>query len=157
MILDQLRKGMNSARKGRDSEQAQLLGFVIATATAVGKRDNRDPTDAEVIAVLRKQISSNEETIKLCSSDGRRNKEITVLTAQNVLFSSYLPSYMSEVDLTAYVNHVIVTNNLTNQPSSVSVIFSNLKETHAGLFDPTTATTIIKEVLNGKFGKWNNH
>ena len=66
MIVNQLKQDRVQARKDRDPTLTSFLTTVYSEVVTVGKNDgNRETTDQETIAVLKKYIKRADEMIPL--------------------------------------------------------------------------------------------
>jgi uncharacterized protein YqeY len=69
-LLAQLTEERLAAFKSRDKVKATLLATVIAEAkTEVRKKANRDPSDDELTAKIRKFIKNNEEALNAVAEE----------------------------------------------------------------------------------------
>lgn len=142
MILDNIRWAMNAARKAKDTNTAQYLGYILSVATDVGKNDgNRNPTDEEVVRVLRKQMAQNNDTIKILE-DSTREVPVEFLQ-QNRLLESFMPSQLDENTLRAHITDII--NN--EKSFTIGKIMGVLKDKYSGQYDPAMASRIIRDFI----------
>lgn len=69
MLIDDLKKRMFDAMKSKDVVAKEIVRTAIGEVTATGA----DPTDERVVAVLRKLVKSNEETLKMTTDPAVRS------------------------------------------------------------------------------------
>jgi len=145
MLIDQIREDMISARKGTDPVAKSLLVTLFAETTRVGKDKRNGPsTDEECVAVIRKFLANSEETARLLEA---RGKYASDQAREQVILQSYLPTQMTEVELTQAVQHIVADLNLTGV-KAMGTIMSELKTRHAGTYDGKLASQIVKSVLS---------
>ena len=64
MLLETINQDRNEARKMKYTATATLLTTLYSEAQMVGKNDgNRETTDAEVVAVIKKFVKNIDETL----------------------------------------------------------------------------------------------
>ncbi len=92
MLIDEIKTRMTRALRERDEVVRNILGLAVGEIQTAEARANRALGDEEAIAVVRKLLKSNEETLALTASDDARGpalrREIEVL-------ASLLPKSMS--------------------------------------------------------------
>jgi len=115
---------------------ALVLTTLYAEAARVGKdRGNRNSTDEEVIAVIKKNIAGAEECLKVAQHKEKYEFEIEVL-------STLLPKQLTEEELKAKVNELI-----TEDVKNLGLIMKHFKEKYAGLYDGNKLSGIVKQEL----------
>ena len=105
-LSDRLQGDLNAARKAQDKPLTLVLGTILADVKNRRIELRRDPTDEEVIDVLRKGIKRRRESIDMYAKAGREElatkerDEVTVL-------ERYLPAAVSDDELRAAVRAAI--------------------------------------------------
>src|SRR6202171_6292108 len=72
-LLARLQGDLNSARKSQDKAGTLLLGTVISEVKNKKIELRRDPTDADVIDVLRKSIKRRRESVEMYTKGNRKD------------------------------------------------------------------------------------
>ena len=84
MLIDEIKARVASARRVKDDVARNVLGLALGEIQTAEARENRSLRDDEAVAVVRKLLKSNEETLAL-TQDGTQaaalRREIDVLTA----------------------------------------------------------------------------
>src|SRR5450432_1218445 len=92
MLIDEIKSRMTQAMRDRDEVIKNVLGLAFGEIQTAEARANRPLRDDEAMAVVRRLLKSNEETLAL-ASDGPQapalRREIDVLAA-------LLPKSLSE-------------------------------------------------------------
>ena len=145
MLLETINQDRNEARKRNYPATATLLTTLYSEAQMVGKNDgNRETTDAEVVAVIKKFVKNIDETLKnLPETDPRyeaAEKEREVL-------SFYLPKQMTEEELRTAIGEIITSKNLST-PKDMGIVMKELKADFDGQFDGKVASQLARELLN---------
>ena len=145
MLMDQIRAAQLEARKTHNATKAGLLTTLIGEAAAIGKNDgNRETSDSEVVAVIKKFIKNIDLTLEAMRGRGRHDDE-TVMTTEKEILEKFLPSQLSEDQLKAIV--VALKNEYDAGPKDMGKILGTLKMRHSGQYDGKMASDITKTVL----------
>ena len=98
-LLEKIRADQLAARKARDAEKVSTLTTLLSDAARVGKDDgDRESTDAEVIAVVRKFLKSNAENMRI-AGDRRDSEWCDTLDAEREVVEAYLPKQMTKAEI----------------------------------------------------------
>jgi len=144
-LLEKIKQDNIAARKAKNTVKSALLTTLVSEISNIGKNDgNRETTEPESIAVVKKFIKGVDETLKALefSSDGR----VLVAQLEKEILESYLPTQLSEIELTAVVDQIISTL-ADRSPKQMGVVMKRLKEMHDGRYDGKIASGIIKSRL----------
>lgn len=95
MLIDTLRKEARNALLAKDELKKSILRVVIGEIDTIVTRENKELTDERVVSIIRKVITSNEETIK---AGGDKEK----LTLENSILFSFLPKTLSLDEIEAF-------------------------------------------------------
>lgn len=139
-LLEQIKADQLQARIAADKAKASILTTLIGEAEMVGKNDgNRDTTDQEVIATIKKFIKNIDETIAVAGST-------ETLVAEKDALQVYLPRQLTEPELRVTIGNIIVTQGLSG-PKAMGQLMGELKKNHAGSYDGALASRLVKELL----------
>lgn len=146
-LMEQFRGDQVAARKGKKTEMASILTTLISEAAMIGKNNgNRETTDEEVIAVIKKFIKNSTEVMEHADPTSKTyadaEYEIKFLTM-------YLPRQMPDDVLRATIATIGEELNL-HSPKDMGTLMKILKERHSGSYDSETASTFVREYLNGQ-------
>lgn len=144
-LLDQIKQDNIAARKAKDAVKSALLTTLVSEIANIGKNDgNRETTDAEATAVVKKFIKGVNETLKALefSSDSR----VLIANAEKAILESYLPTQLSTDTLTEIIN-AFVSNMPERSLKQMGAVMKMLKEKYDGQFDGKAANDIIKRQL----------
>lgn len=154
-LLTTIKAKQLEARKSRDALSSSLLTTLLGEAAMPGKNDgNRESTDAEVVATIKKFIKNAQEVVKAtepqdniqAASRCRDAKiEITIL-------ESFLPQQLTEVEL-----RKIIADGLEQlaksglEPAPMGWMMGKLKQEFTGRYDGGLASKLIKEAIDKKW------
>ena len=105
-LLARLQGDLNSARKSQDKAGTLLLGTVLSEIKNKKIELRRDPTDADVIDVLRKSIKKRRESIEL-DQKGNRPELAEKESSEAAALEKYLPAQVGDEELRAAVRAAI--------------------------------------------------
>ena len=141
-IISKIRVASLDARKNRDSI-ASLLTTLLSEVSIVGKNANRETTDDEAIAVIKKFIKNNADTLSLVTDESIHvglTREIEVLEA-------FLPKQLNEDELRFIILDILDHFEKTSQKKDMGSVMKTLKNNFGGRYDGALASKIIKELL----------
>lgn len=141
MLIERIKADLLTARKARATVAANSLTALVGEAVMVGKNaGNRESTDEEVVATVRKFLKNLEETKRNLVA---HNKDTSVCDEEIAIISRYLPQQMSADELRSAITVIVAETAGAN----MGVVMKVLKEKYAGLYDGKLASTLTKEVL----------
>jgi len=144
-MLTQLKKDHLESRKQRNTLKSNLLGTVIAEAVMIGKNDgNRETTESEILAVIKKFLKGINESIESLKKQGRDTSEIE---KEKVILESYMPSQLSEEKLTIIINELVDALPEKNM-KQMGKVMGEIKKKYDGQFDGKLASSLVKSALN---------
>ena len=140
-LLDRLQSDLNAARKAQDKGATLLLGTILADVKNRRIELRRDPTDEDVIDVLRKGIKRRREAVEMYEKGGRNDladKERGEVTA----LEQYLPAQVSEDEIRAAVRAAIA-----GGATSMGPLMGRVNPQFKGRTDGSVISRIAKEEL----------
>jgi uncharacterized protein YqeY len=105
-LLTRLQADLVVARKGQDKPRLLLLSTILADVKNRRIELQRDPTDDDVVDVLRKGIKRRRESVEMYANNAREDlaeKE----RAEAAALEQYLPAQVSDAELRAAVQAAI--------------------------------------------------
>lgn len=142
-LLQQIKAAQLQARKDRNVIASNVLTTLIGEASAIGKNaGNRETTDAEVIAVIKKFLKGIDETLALVKHPAGHQD---LLVERDVLMA-FMPKQITGDEL----KQVLI--NLSDELDAHTLrdmgkIMKVLKERFDGQYDGAAASTLVKEIL----------
>ena len=135
-LINRIKVEQLQARKARLSVETALLTTLLGEASMPGKNDgNRDSTDAEVIATIKKFIK-NIDSLPV-------EARTEVSAVEKILLESFLPKQMTLDQLTFAIEKC-----LSAEPGiQMGGVMSHLKRSFDGQYDAGLASKLIKEKM----------
>ena len=141
-LLARLQGDLNSARKSQDKAGTLLLGTVLSEIKNKKIELRRDPTDADVIDVLRKSIKRRRESIEMYNKGNRKDladKE----SAEAAALEKYLPAQVSEDEL-----RVAVKAAIAGGANQIGAVMGKVLPQFKGRADGSAINAIAREELS---------
>lgn len=143
-MLAELRKMMMKAKLEKDTVKSNLLSTLVAEAVMIGKNDgNRETTEAETIAIIKKFLKNTAENLAALEELG---KDKTEALREKEILESLLPQQMSEDELFGRIKEIVAALP-EKSPRQMGAVMAELKKRYDGQFDGKTASGLVKKAL----------
>lgn len=133
-LLEQIKKDRVKARIAKDAVATNVLTTLVGELEGLSKRSGEEVTDEKVVAICKKFIENNDTTIQFSVSV----EAVDTLRAENVLLTKYIPAQLTTEELRTII--------VAMATSNMGEVMKNLKANHAGLYDASVASKIVKEI-----------
>lgn len=140
-LLARLQGDLNSARKSQDKAGTLLLGTVLSEIKNKKIELRRDPTDADVIDVLRKSIKKRRESIELYQK-GNRPELAQKESAEAAALEKYLPAQVSDDEIRTAVKAAIA-----GGAKQIGAVMGKVLPQFKGRAEGSTVNAIAREEL----------
>jgi uncharacterized protein len=141
-ILDELKARMNEALRGKDEVAKNIYRLAYGEMQLASARSGKEVNDDEAMAILKKLVKSNEETLALATEAGQREplaREIALLTAM-------LPKTLGVPEIVAALAPVAdAIKAAGNDGQATGVAMKHLKSTGASV-DGKTVAAAVKQI-----------
>ncbi|MEO8911315.1 MAG: GatB/YqeY domain-containing protein [Gemmatimonadaceae bacterium] len=141
-LFARLQGDLNSARKSQDKAGILLLGTVLSEVKNKKIELRRDPTDADVIDVLRKSIKRRRESIEMYTK-GNRQDLADKESSEAVALEKYLPAQVSDEELRAAVRAAIA-----GGATQIGAVMGKVLPQFKGRAEGGTINAIAREELS---------
>ena len=146
----QIEEKLNQALKAKDKNTYPTLRLVVSAikdAEIAGRsKGQKEMTDADIIAILKKMIKQRNESCEVYKKAGRSElleneiKEIDVI-------SVFLPKQLSEEETKKICADVVKSVGASSM-KDMGKVMGALKSKHSDTLDFSKVNSIIKELLN---------
>lgn len=147
-LSENIHKEMIDASKGGDNIAVDILKLAIADIRNEEIALNKELTDGDVLKVLKRLENKIRDSIEQYTKIGRDDL-VSRESAQLKVIERYLPSLMSEEEITKVVSKVIVNTNSSGMKSMGPVMGSVMKELN-GKADGNLVKEIVERLLQDK-------
>ena len=144
-LMARLQADLNASRKAQDKPSTLLLGTLVSEVKNRRIELKRDPSDPEVVDVLRKGIKRRRESVEMYAKGGRidlAEKERSEAAA----IEKYLPEQVSDDELRAAVIAAIA-----GGATAIGAVMGKVLPQFKGRAEGATISAIAREEL-GKQG-----
>ena len=141
-LFARLQGDLNSARKSQDKAGVLLLGTVLSEVKNKKIELKRDPTDADVIDVLRKSIKRRRESIEMYTK-GNRQDLADKESSEAAALEKYLPAQVSDDELRAAVRAAIA-----GGATQIGAVMGKVLPQFKGRAEGGTINAIAREELS---------
>ena len=141
LLGDRLQADLNAARKAQDKSAVLLLGTILSDVKNKRIELRADPTDDDVLDVLRKGIKRRRESVEMYEK-GNRIDLAEKERAEVAALEKYLPAQASEDEVRAAVRAGIAAG-----ATSMGPLMGRVNPQFKGKADGSMISRIAKEEL----------
>jgi uncharacterized protein len=141
-LFARLQGDLNSARKSQDKAGILLLGTVLSEVKNKKIELRRDPTDADVIDVLRKSIKRRRESVEMYTK-GNRQDLADKESSEAAALEKYLPAQVSDEELRSAVRAAIA-----GGATQIGAVMGKVLPQFKGRAEGGTINAIAREELS---------
>ena len=150
-ILSVIKDDNINSRKLRDTVKSSLLSTLYSEALNIGKNDgNRETTDKETLAVIKKFLDGVNFTIETIDSVISDDKYAIAMKEREILteyIEKFQPKQLTIEELTDIISGIVAT--LTDKsPKQMGVVMKKLKDSYDGMYQGNEASKLVKEILS---------
>ena len=140
-LSNRLQQDLNDARKAQDKALVLVLGTVLSDVKNTRIELRRDPTDEDVVDVLRKGIKRRRESIDMYDK-GNRPELAAKERAEMDVLERYLPPAVSDEELRAAVRAAIA-----GGAANIGDVMGKVMPQFRGRVDGSAINAMAKEEL----------
>ena len=139
-----LKDAVKEAMKQKDKAKVTAIRGVLAAIQYEEMQKNVDDlAEADIFKVIKSEIKKRNEEIEFAEK-AERTETLTALNSEIEMLSAFLPKQLSETEL-----ETIITDLKSVEPEiNLGGVMKKLNETHSGLFDGKTASSIARRLLS---------
>ena len=105
-LLEQITQDYKQAMKNHEDVKKSALNYLLAQIKNKKIELQADPTDDDVISVIKKEIKSLNETL-LFLEKANKSEEIAIETQKKTVLESYLPEMLSREQTESLIDETI--------------------------------------------------
>ena len=149
-LKQQIESKLNEALKAKDKNTYPTLRLMVSAikdAEIAGRsKGQKEITDSEVTAILKKMIKQRNESCEVYKKAGR--KELLESETREIeVISIFLPKQLNEEEIKKICQETIKSIGATSM-KDMGKIMGSLKSKHADKIDFSKVSSILKELLN---------
>ena len=149
-LRNQIEEKLNQALKAKDKNTYPTLRLVVSaikdTEIAGRSKGQKEMTDGDIIAILKKMIKQRNESCEVYKKAGR-NELLENETKEIEVISVFLPKQLSEEETKKICEDVIKSVGASSM-KDMGKVMGALKSKHSDTLDFSKVSSIIKEILS---------
>ena len=144
-LLEQITEDYKLAMKNHEEVKKTALNYLLAQIKNKKIELRADPTDDDVIAVIKKEIKSLNETLMFLEK-ANKSEEIIIETQKKEVLESYLPAMLSREQTEALINETISKLWITDLKTQRWMLMKELMAEHKSELD----WAVVNDIINSK-------
>ena len=145
-LLDRLQADLTAARRAQDKAAILVLGTILSDVKNKQIELRRDPSDDDVVEVLRRGIKRRRESVEMYAKGGRddlREKE----AGEIGVLEQYLPPAVDEAEIRAAVEAAVA-----GGAGQIGAVMGRVLPQFKGRVEGSEINRIAREVLAARAG-----
>lgn len=144
-LLEQITEDYKQAMKNHEEVKKSALNYLLAQIKNKKIELRADPTDDDVISVIKKEIKSLNETL-LFLEKANKTDEIAVETQKKEVLESYLPAMLSREQTEALIDEMVSKLWITDLKTQRWMLMKELMANHKSELDGA----IVNDIINSR-------
>lgn len=144
-LLEKITEDYKQAMKNHEEVRKSALNYLLAQIKNKKIELRADPTDDDVISVIKKEIKSLNETL-LFLEKANKSDEIAIETQKKEILESYLPAMLSREQTEGLVNETISKLWITDLKTQRWILMKELMAEHKSELD----WAVVNDIINSK-------
>ena len=144
-LLEQITEDYKQAMKNHEEVKKLALNYLLAQIKNKKIELRADPTDDDVIAVIKKEIKSLNETL-LFLEKANKSDEIAIETQKKEILESYLPAMLSREQTESLIDETVAKLWITDLKTQRGLLMKELMANHKSELDGS----IVNDIINSR-------
>ncbi len=140
-LADRLQADLNASRKAQDKPLTLVLGTVLSEVKNRRIELRRDPTDEEVVELVRRGIKRRRESVEMYRAGGREDLEAKE-ASEILLLERYLPPTVDEAEIRGVARAAVA-----GGAGNLGAIMGKLMAQYKGRVEGSVLNRIAREEL----------
>ena len=145
-LLEKIMEDYKQAMKNHEEVKKLALNYLLAQIKNKKIELRADPTDDDVIVVIKKEIKSLNETL-LFLEKANKSDEIVVETQKKEILQSYLPAMLSREQTEILIDETVAKLWITDLKTQRWLLMKELMANHKSELDGAVVNDIINSRL----------
>ncbi len=146
-LLEQITADYKEAMKAKEEEKKIILNYLLAQIKNKKIETQQDPTDADIISIIKKEVKAVTETISFLEK-AEKNEEKEQEFFKKTVLESYLPQMMNEEETENFLETMIQELEITDLKSQRGMIMKKIKEEEITTVDGAILNNCINKKLS---------
>lgn len=144
-LLEQITEDYKQAMKNHEEVKKSALNYLLAQIKNKKIELRADPTDDDVISVIKKEIKSLNETL-LFLEKANKAEEIAIETQKKEVLESYLPAMLSREQTEILINDTIAKLGISDLKTQRGLLMKELMAEHKSELN----WAVVNDIINSK-------
>ena len=144
-LLEKITEDYKQAMKNHEEVKKSALNYLLAQIKNKKIELRTDPTDDDVISVIKKEIKSLNETL-LFLEKANKSDEIAIETQKKEVLESYLPAMLSREQTEVLINETIAKLGISDLKTQRGLLMKELMAEHKSELDGA----VVNDIINSK-------
>ena len=144
--IEQIKSDQLAARKARNSENVAFYSTLLSEIASVGKKQNRESTDAEAIDVVKKFLKGVNESIshfQKYQDDVSVKEKLETAQKEKALLEKLLPKMLTAEEIV----EIVISKYKAMGIVKMGDVMKELKKDYGSSVDGAIASKAIKQAL----------
>lgn len=144
-LQEQLMEDYKQAMRDKAAIKKEILNFIISQVKYKKIEIQKDPTDEDVIQIIKKEIKSRQESISFLEK-AWNTEEITLENQRIEIMNAYLPAMMPREQLETIVKDIISSLNIDDPKKNRWAVIGAVMKDHKAVVDGAILNDIINNL-----------
>lgn len=144
-LLEKITEDYKQAMKNHEEVKKLALNYLLAQIKNKKIELRADPTDDDVIAVIKKEIKSLNETL-LFLEKANKTDEFAIETQKKEILQSYLPAMLSREQTENLINETVAKLWITDLKTQRGLLMKELMANHKSELD----WAVVNDIINSR-------
>lgn len=144
-LLEKITEDYKQAMKNHEEVKKLALNYLLAQIKNKKIELRADPTDDDVIAVIKKEIKSLNETLLFLEKANKTN-EIATETQKKEILQSYLPAMLSREQTENLIDETVAKLWITDLKTQRWLLMKELMANHKSELD----WAVVNDIINSR-------
>ena len=144
-LLEKIMEDYKQAMKDHEEVKKLALNYLLAQIKNKKIELRADPTDDDVIAVIKKEIKSLNETL-LFLEKANKTDEIVIETQKKEILQSYLPAMLSREQTESLIDETVTKLWITDLKTQRGLLMKKLMANHKSELD----WSVVNDIINSR-------
>lgn len=136
---------LKAAMKSGEKRRVSTLRLLLSTVKNERIQLQRDPTDEEVEALVRRGVKQRRDSIEQYTKGGRGDL-VAAESEELAILEAYLPQTLSDEEIRSELSRIAAEKNLTSS-RDVGLLMKELMARHRGRVDGRKAQELARALL----------
>ena len=145
-LLDQLTADYKEALKARNEVKKSVLNFVLAQIKNKRIELQKDPEDADILAILKKEVKAILETIWYLKQADKLG-DIEIEEQKKKILEFYLPATLSKEQTIDLIKKLMADHNIADLKTQRGLLMKELMANYKSQIDASLVNEVINEMV----------